>query len=544
MIWDQRLAAWTEPTAEERERAMGFSTGATAAPGVSARVRHQVLGRCMDCTTVTVLVAVSQAVAAFCWPPQGILSKQEQVWSVGAVRVEQQGAAASSVSQQQRMLLWVATAAAADQQERQDTDIWSDTAALRWLRVGEHPASVSRAERARVAHRARLYLWRNGELFRRMPDGSQKQVPPPDQRDALVQRIHDQTGHYGVRRTAAMVLANHWWRALHQDVARVVRSCGVCDRVKATFATMQPQLQPLPVEPMFYRWGIDLAGEFPVTARGNKWVLIAVEHFSKHVELIPLRDKSAPETAAAAAEILCRFGAPAEVVTDGGGEWEGDFDRLLSSCFIDHRVTSSFHPQANGLAERIVQVVKRSLRKLCEARSTTQWDAQLPWVALGYRCSKQSSTGHSPYELLYARQPVFPSAVQEKMEEEVLDFGDQEAAAASIVRRAAWLRDRIPVAADNLRAAQHRDTLRYQQLRSKGYLPKVFSFQPGDYVYHKRPQAGSTLAIKVKPIILRVKRLVGNGVVILEDKAGQEEKVHINQLAPCHLPDIDGAIDL
>jgi transposase len=52
----------------------------------------------------------------------------------------------------------------------------------------------------------------------------------------------------------------------------------------------------------------------------------------------------------------------------------GAFEELLSSCFVDHRVTSPFHPQANGLAERVVQVVKRSLRKLCETRSTTQWD--------------------------------------------------------------------------------------------------------------------------------------------------------------------------
>jgi hypothetical protein len=127
-----------------------------------------------------------------------------------------------------------------------------------------------------------------------------------------------------------------------------------------------------------------------VTARGYRWVLIAVEHFSKHVELIPLRDKSTEETTAAATEVMCRFGAPAEIVTRRWRGVGGAFEELLSSCFVDHRVTSPFHPQANGLAERVVQVVKRSLRKLCETRSTTQWDQQLPWVALGYRCSRQS----------------------------------------------------------------------------------------------------------------------------------------------------------
>jgi hypothetical protein len=375
-----------------------------------------------------------------------------------------------------------------------------------------------------------------------MPDGTRKLVPKPADRPGLIERLHQQAGHFGVRRTAHLVLASHWWRTLHVDVAAVVRKCGVCDRVRAAFNTQQAQLQPLPVEPMFYRWGVDLAGEFPVTQRGHKWVMVAVEHFSKHVELVPLRDKTAAQMAAAFAQVLCRFGAPAEVVTDGGGEFAGEFDQLLTSCFIDHRVTSPHHPQANGLAERIVQVVKRGLRKLCESKGTAQWDVELPWVALGYRCSKQSSTGFSPYELLFARQPVFPSAVQSKLQGEV-DFDNVEVAASSVLRRAAWLRERMPVAASNLKAAQHRDTLRYLQLRSKGYLPRVASYQPGDYVYLRRLKAGSSLVIKARPTILKVKQLRPNGVVVLQDKAGQESVQQVSQLAPCHLPDIDGSID-
>jgi hypothetical protein len=293
---------------------------------------------------------------------------------------------------------------------------------------------------------------------------------------------------------------------------------------------------------MFYRWGFDLAGDFPVTARGNRWVLIAVEYFSKHIELSPLRDKSAAETAAAAAQVFCRFGAPAEVVTDGGGEWEGQFHDLLVNCFVDHRVTSPFHPQANGLAERVVQVVKRSLQKLCEANATAQWDLQLPWVALGYRCSRQSSTGHSPYELLYARQPVFPSAVERQMQQP-LDFDDAAVASGSVLRRARLLEERMPIAGGNLRIAQHRDTLRYQQLRGQGYLPKVASFKPGDFVYLKHHSRGSSLVIKARPTILKVLSLGQNGAVVLQDRAGVEFRQHVSQLAHCHLPDIDGTVD-
>jgi hypothetical protein len=434
-----------------------------------------------------------------------------------------------------------AVAAVTEQQEGSSRDIWEDQGALFYLREGRYQQDSSRAEQNRIAHRARLYSWQQNQLFRKLPTGSLKLVPPIDSRTSIISSIHQQAGHFGVKRTADLVAASHWWRTLHTDVAKVVSSCAVCDRVRSSFNSIQPQLQPLPVEPMFYRWGFDLAGEFPVSARGHRWVFIGIEHFSKHVELIPLRSKSPEETAMAAAEILCRFAAPAEVVTDGGGEWEGEFSQLMAQCFIDHRITSPSHPQANGLAERAVQTVKRSLRKLAETKVSTQWDRMLPWVALGYRCSKQSSTRFSPYHMLYGREPVFPSSVQPKFQDSI-DLDSPELAAASILQRASVLESSMPIAAANLKAAQHRDTARYLQLRSKGYLPKVAEYRPGDFVYLKRP-VGSTLAIKARPIILRVKRVKESGAVELEDRAGKTQQVTPTQLAPCHLPDIDGAID-
>ena len=124
-----------------------------------------------------------------------------------------------------------------------------------------------------------------------------------------------------------------------------------------------------------------------------------------------------------------------------------------------------------------------------------------------------------------------------------LDFDSPEAAQRSILERAEILKIAIPVAADNLKAAQHRDTLRYQKLRSGGYLPKVADFRPGDFVYLKRPKEGSSLAIKARPLILKVKEVRRAGVVELEDKAGKVVVHQMSQLAPCHLPDIDGTID-
>jgi hypothetical protein len=86
----------------------------------------------------------------------------------------------------------------------------------------------------------------------------------------------------------------------------------------------------------------------------------------------------------------------------------------LETALIDHAFISADHPQANGQAEKAVHIVKRALTKMVVAKhSVKHWDEDLAWLALGYRCSPQASTGHTPYELMYARPPVIPPAVKE-----------------------------------------------------------------------------------------------------------------------------------
>jgi hypothetical protein len=70
---------------------------------------------------------------------------------------------------------------------------------------------------------------------------------------------------------------------------------------------------------MFYGWSCDLAGELPQTSRGNVYIMIMIEHFSKWVELVALLDKSSHSTSQAfLKQILSRFGVYAECLIDQG----------------------------------------------------------------------------------------------------------------------------------------------------------------------------------------------------------------------------------
>jgi hypothetical protein len=244
--------------------------------------------------------------------------------------------------------------------------------------------------------------------------------------------------------------------------------------------------------------------------------------------------------------VLSRYGSCAELVTDGGTEFKGEFQQCMVRNFIDHRTTSPNHPQADGLAERCVQTVKRSIKRYVEEQQALDtWDEHLPYLQLGYNCSRQESTGCSPYHLLYAREPHFPSAALALQMAPPLDFSDlsEVAAATELAKRSVAIKVMVPLIANRLAVAQQRDKLRYACTRSGAYLPLVRKFSVGDYVYLRRPNSASAIQISARQLIVRVMKVNANGVVVVQGRCGNTRSTHINSIAPCHLPHLDGTID-
>ncbi|GAQ83296.1 hypothetical protein KFL_001420210 [Klebsormidium nitens] len=423
-------------------------------------------------------------------------------------------------------------------------DVWEDQGLLAVLRGEGLPAGCSPREWDRLHHRARGYEWRQDHLVRRLASGEARVVPRPAVRAQLVRDLHERAGHMGVRKTVSLLRPHYWWVGLSAEVEHAVRGCEACDRVRATFNAKHPALHPLPIRGLFYWWGLDFAGPLPKSVRGNQYVLVLVEHFSKTVVLAPTVDKEPASTVAAVftREVLTRYGACAKAVTDRGGEFGGEFQACLDAALIDHRATSAYHPQANGLSERIVQVVKRALRKWCLGHPAEEWHLYLPWIAMGYNFSAQHSlAGFSPYQLLHGREPVVPGAIKVRVEES-LDLDDEARLVALVEERAALFKKWVPMAMGNLEIAQHRDTLRYAKTRSGAWKPQVVRYEVGDYVYLQREMV-DTLDTRAGARILRVRSVGGNGVLELEGADARTVRVHVERCAPCHRADVDGRVD-
>lgn len=438
-------------------------------------------------------------------------------------------------------------------------DPWEDEELMLAMREGGAGAVTDVAKRSRVARRMRSYATkqRDGEmvlLF--VPDGRRpREVPPPGKREEVIDLYHRKTGHFGVRRTYELVKLHYWWPGMYRQVATVVGKCAACDLAKArpNRKAGGTELQSLPIQGLFFRWHVDFAGPFNETERGNKYILIFIDAFSKELVAVPTPDRTSSNVAYAFLQhVLSRYGAPAVVTSDNGQEFVGgEFAELLREACIDHRTTSRNHPQANGQVERVVQTVKESLKRLTvDAEEHRDWDVLLMWVVLGYRCSKQASSGMSPFEVVYGTEPQLAighgGAFADELVYEGVEEDDArratEATAVSLLKRAVAMKKMVATIDSNLKVAQHRDSLRYAQLRDGTYWRKLRKFEVGDFVYVARAHAKG-LEAKVMRTVLRVKEARSEDVFVLEGRDGATIVEQAVNMAPCHLPDLDGTVD-
>jgi hypothetical protein len=223
---------------------------------------------------------------------------------------------------------------------------------------------------------------------------------------------------------------------------------------------------------------------------------------------------------------------------------------LLVNCMILHMPTPANHPQANGAAERAVQSAKRSVEKMCEERkSVGDWPDHLPWILMGYNCSRQASTKLAPYTLLYGLGPTIPPAQKERMDTP-LDLDDPDAVAAELLQRQQVIREDRVIAGENLLIAAARQTEQYATKMSGEKLSKVKIFREGDYVY-LRPTStrcehitGSGLAINIEPRVLRVFKVRDDGAIELIGSDGNMMIANSTNLTKCYTNNVSGTIDL
>ncbi len=152
---------------------------------------------------------------------------------------------------------------------------------------------------------------------------------------------------------------------------------------------------------------MDIVGSLSETKAGNKYILVAINHYSKWCEAKAVADHGA-RTAAKFLEddLFYRYGMPSFILTDNGGEWGAEFEAMCKDYAIQHQCTAPQWPQCNGMAEHMIKTIKHGITVLAtDPANVDCWDEHLAKVLFGYRCGVQASTKFSPFMVLTGRSP-------------------------------------------------------------------------------------------------------------------------------------------
>ncbi|KII70617.1 Retrovirus-related Pol polyprotein from transposon 17.6 [Thelohanellus kitauei] len=233
---------------------------------------------------------------------------------------------------------------------------------------------------------------------------------PCHQRHEIFDIAHKTSlSHLGVKKTLHLLRETSFWPNMREDVDKWIDECHSCAINKHKNYTPRAPLNHIVASKPFSAWEVDFTGPLPVSKKGNKYLIVFIDIFTKWIEAVPVPAITA-ETASKAliSNIVSRFGIPDSIHSDQGPQFESKlFAQMCSHLNIKKTRTTPYHPMCNGSVERANKTIKQQLRHLVN-EFQNDWDECIDLVLLSLRSSFNESTKFSPSELVYGKRIRLP----------------------------------------------------------------------------------------------------------------------------------------
>ena len=156
---------------------------------------------------------------------------------------------------------------------------------------------------------------------------------------------------------------------------------------------------------------VDILGPLPVTEKGNKYILVVTDYFTRWVETYPMPNQEVSTVAQTLVdEFFCRFSSPTQLHSDQGRQGRQFQSSLIQNICkllnIRKVRTTLYHPAGDGLVERFNRTLLHMLSTTVQDHNT--WENRICPVCMAYNSSTQTTTGFSPFYLMFGRQPRLP----------------------------------------------------------------------------------------------------------------------------------------
>ncbi|CAK1597525.1 unnamed protein product [Parnassius mnemosyne] len=288
---------------------------------------------------------------------------------------------------------WISTVQSSDDEVKRIKDVLEDP------------------ETSKIASIYKDYTIKNGRVFRILKDGATRWMVPKGVRWQLLKINHDDVGHFGFEKTLERIRSLFWFPKMRKFIKKYVAACLECAHHKLPSGTKEGFLHPIPkVDIPFHTLHADHLGPFPRSKRGNTYILVMVDGFTKYVNLSPVRSTKTKESIKAFKTLFSYFGAPSRLITDRGTSFTSKkFKTFVQSIGAKHILNSVATPRANGQVERYNRTILASLGSMAHGKNKNMWDELLHDIQLGLNTTIHDVTKKTPTELLLGRTVTNPN---------------------------------------------------------------------------------------------------------------------------------------
>ena len=201
----------------------------------------------------------------------------------------------------------------------------------------------------------------------------------------------------------------YFWPTLEADAMEMVKKCDKCQRFGKLIHRPATDLTTIHSPLPFAKWGMDILGPYTPATGGRRYILVAVDYFTKWVEAEAVKGiKTKDIISFIWKNVITRFGVPMSMVFDNGPQFETPvLKSWLGDQGIAHYFASVGRPQANGQVEAFNKIISDGLKKKIE-RAGGLWTDELPHVLWAIRTTEKGATGETPFLLTYGAEAVLP----------------------------------------------------------------------------------------------------------------------------------------
>ncbi|GJR86331.1 reverse transcriptase domain-containing protein [Tanacetum coccineum] len=159
--------------------------------------------------------------------------------------------------------------------------------------------------------------------------------------------------------------------------------------------------------------GIDFIGPFPKSHK-FEYILVAVDYVSKWAKAQALPTNDARVVITFLKKLLCRFGIPKALISDRGTHFCNKMmEKTMKRYGVNHRFSTSYHPQTSGQVENTNITLKRILEKIVKDNPAI-WSRKLNDALCAFRTAYKTPTGTTPYKLIYGKNCRLPFEIEHR----------------------------------------------------------------------------------------------------------------------------------